>query len=208
MRKPNPGETLWSEALVARLSELWLSGTTSGEIGRRLGITRSSVMGKLRRLDMLCRDRRPPPIRPPQMPVIRRNKRPPKTPDRYFAEFAAKPLPPPPIGSFDLLELRQGHCRWPTNDASPWTFCGMPQVRSRVTRSIPNVRSRRDAAACMSRCQGELQHDVARTHSARGEPRPDVHGARRAAWLGARQASRRRCSGSDSMSDPDAVQPL
>lgn len=133
MRKPTPGETLWSEALVARLSELWLSGTTSGEIGRRLGITRSSVMGKLRRLDMLCRDRRPPPIKPPQMPVIRRNKRPPKTPDRFFAEFAAKPPPPPPpepaIGSFDLLELRNGHCRWPSSGDGPkWTFCGSPQI--------------------------------------------------------------------------------
>jgi GcrA cell cycle regulator len=109
MRRANPGETLWTEALVARLSELWLSGTTSGEIGRRLGITRSAVMGKLRRLDMLCRDRRPPPSMRPLIPQMRTNKRPLPPPEPYQAP------PPPPlplIGSFDLLELRHGHCRY------------------------------------------------------------------------------------------------
>ena len=142
-RKPNPGETLWNEALVARLSDLWLSGTTSGEIGRRLGITRSSVMGKLRRLDMLCRDRRPPPSMP-LMPKMRRNKRQPKTPDRYFSEFAQKPPPPPPpeppIGSFDLLELRNGHCRWPEGDRAPFRFCGEQQM-SGSSYCEPHTRS-------------------------------------------------------------------
>jgi GcrA cell cycle regulator len=153
-RKPNPGETLWSEALVARLSELWLSGTTSGEIGRRLGISRSSVMGKLRRLDLLCRDRPRMPIRsrweaarnllrteqnieqaiPVPKPVPekvpnKRHKRQAKSPDRFFAEFAAKPPPPPPepaYGTLTVLDLRHNSCRWPSDGDGPWTFCGRP----------------------------------------------------------------------------------
>jgi GcrA cell cycle regulator len=134
-RKPNPGETLWSDALVARLSELWLSGTTSGEIGRRMGISRSSVMGKLRRLDLLCRDR-------PGMPAVRRPARLLlKSSEQVSKRTNKRPLPPPvpipvapppplpPIGSFDLLELRHGHCRWPSDGDGPrWTFCGAPQA--------------------------------------------------------------------------------
>jgi GcrA cell cycle regulator len=144
-RKPNPGETLWTPALVERLSELWLSGTASGEIGRRLGISRSSVMGKLRRLDLLCRDRPRMPIRsrweaarnlltsneqvskPPQKP-----KKPAKTPDRYFAEFTQKPLPPPPpeppIGSYTILQLKAGQCRWPQGERPDYQFCGERQA--------------------------------------------------------------------------------
>jgi GcrA cell cycle regulator len=127
MRKPNPGETLWSDALVERLSELWLSGTTSGEIGRRLGISRSAVMGKLRRLDLLCRDRRrPPPSMRSQIPQMRTNTRPLPPPKPYKAP---PPPPLPPIGSFDLMDLRSGHCRWPCSDGfPPYKFCGAPQA--------------------------------------------------------------------------------
>ena len=72
MRRANPGEILWSEALIARASELWLAGFTGGEIGRRLGLSRSAIMGKLRRLVLLRNDRRPRvPIRPVQYrPVV------------------------------------------------------------------------------------------------------------------------------------------
>jgi len=140
MRPPNPGEILWSEALVARLSELWLSGTTGGEIGRRLGISRSAVMGKLRRLGLLGRAR---PIVPPKMPARlllksneqvskpqkrphKRNKRPLPPPEPYQAP---PPPPLPPIGSFGLLDLRNGHCRWPCSDGfPPYKFCGAPQA--------------------------------------------------------------------------------
>ena len=131
MRNPNPGEILWSEALVARLSELWLSGTTGGEIGHRLGISRCAVMGKLRRLGMLGKPR----IRLPAVRLLRsseevskprENKRPLPPPEPYQAP---PPPPLPPIGSFDLLELRNGHCRWPCSDGfPPYKFCGAPQT--------------------------------------------------------------------------------
>jgi GcrA cell cycle regulator len=141
MRRTNPGEVLWSEALIARASELWLAGFTGGEIGRRLGLSRSAIMGKLRRLGLLRNDRRPRvPIRraarllktteqvskPPQKPKKRQNTRPLPPPEPYKAP---PPPPLPPIGSFGLLDLRHGHCRWPgPQDRAPWTFCGAPQL--------------------------------------------------------------------------------
>jgi hypothetical protein len=155
----NAWDKNWDDAAIALLTELWLSGHSSGECARQLGVTRSAAMGKLRRLDLLGRDRPRMPIRSrweaarnllkteqnieqaipvpkpvPQKPPNKRNKRPAKTPDRFFAEFTAKPAPPPPppeppIGSFSLLDLRQGHCRWPgPQDRPPWTFCGARQA--------------------------------------------------------------------------------
>jgi GcrA cell cycle regulator len=134
MRPPNPGEILWSEALVARLSELWLSGITGGEIGHRLGISRCAVMGKLRRLGLLGAGRRMPAqllktteqVSRPQKRPHKRNKLPLPPPEPYQAP---PPPPLPPIGSFDLLELRNGHCRWPSDGDGPrWTFCGAKQT--------------------------------------------------------------------------------
>jgi GcrA cell cycle regulator len=139
LRKLNPGETLWSDALVARLSELWLAGTTGLEIAGLLGVSRSSVMGKLRRLGLLRQDRpRMPIVRRvarllksseqssrPQIPQMRTNKRPLPPPEPYQAP---PPPPDPPIGSFSLLDLRAGHCRWPEGSRAPYAFCGAPQA--------------------------------------------------------------------------------
>lgn len=133
MRPPNPGEILWSEALVARLSELWLSGTTGGEIGRRLGVSRCAVMGKLRRLGLLGAGRTAPAqllktteqvSKPPQIPQMRRNKRPLPPPEPYQA---LPPPPLPPFGSFDLLDLRHNSCRWPEGERPDYRFCGRPR---------------------------------------------------------------------------------
>jgi len=127
MRPLNPGEFDWTPAIVEHLSTLWLSGITGGEIGHRLGVSRSSVMGKLRRLGLLCRDRSRVPIKPPpQIPQMRENKRPLPPPEPYQAPH---PPPLPPIGSFALLDLRNGHCRWPCSDGfPPYKFCGAPQA--------------------------------------------------------------------------------
>jgi hypothetical protein len=124
----------WSDLRIALLTELWLSGVTGGEIGRQMGVSRSACMGKLRRLGLLRQDR-------PRMPIIRRvarlllksseqvSKRPNKQPLPPPEPYKAPPPPPlPPIGSFRLLDLRQGHCRWPEGSRAPYAFCGAPQV--------------------------------------------------------------------------------
>jgi hypothetical protein len=89
-------------------------------------------MGKLRRLDLLCRDR-------PKLPIVRMPrqpepapKKPAKSPDRFFAEFTQKPLPPPPpeppIGRYTILQLKAGQCRWPTGERPDYQFCGQRQA--------------------------------------------------------------------------------
>ena len=138
MRTPNPGEILWSEALVARLSELWMSGTTSGEIGRRLGISRSSVMGKLRRLGLLCNDHRA--LLPRRVNIQlstdfstvtnRPQKRPHSRNKRPVTDFVIPPPPPPPpaYGTLNLLDLRHNSCRWPEGERPDYRFCGRPKA--------------------------------------------------------------------------------
>jgi hypothetical protein len=135
----------WSDARIALLTELWLGGVTGGEIGRQMGVSRSACMGKLRRLGLLRQDR-------PRMPIVRRVARllksseqvsrpPEKVPNKRHLRQNKRPLPPPEpyrapppppvpaIGSFDLLDLRAGHCRWPgPQDSPPWTFCGARQA--------------------------------------------------------------------------------
>jgi GcrA cell cycle regulator len=137
----------WSNLRIALLTELWLAGVTGGEIGRQMGVSRSAVMGKLRRLDMLRRDRprmpvrrvarllkteqaipvpKPAPEKVPNKRHLRQNKRPLPPPEPYQAP---PPPPEPAIGSFSLLDLRHGQCRWPgPEDRPPWSFCGARQA--------------------------------------------------------------------------------
>jgi GcrA cell cycle regulator len=144
VRKPNPGDFIWHDAAIALLTELWLSGYSSGECGRALGVSRSAAIGKINRLGLMRRDRPRLPImarrvniqlptdfptvinRPPKKPRIRQNKRPLPPPEPYQAP---PPPPVPPIGSFTLLDLRHNSCRWPgPEDRAPWSFCGAPQA--------------------------------------------------------------------------------
>jgi len=144
----------WTDAAIARLTELWLAGHSSGECAKHFGITRSAAIGKIGRLGLLRSDRpRPagplsaqyllrteqnieqaipvPKPRPEKRPH-KRNKRPAKTPDRFFAEFAAKPPPPPrsapAYGTLKVLDLRHNSCRWPEGDGPIFVFCGRPQA--------------------------------------------------------------------------------
>jgi GcrA cell cycle regulator len=135
----------WTDARIALLTELWLGGVTGGEIGRQMGVSRSAVMGKLRRLDMLRRDRPRMPVRrvarllkteqaiPVPKPVpekvphkrhLRQNKRPLPPPEPY----KAPPSPPlPAYGTLNLLDLRHNSCRWPEGDGPIFVFCGRPR---------------------------------------------------------------------------------
>ena len=45
----------WTDERVAQLTQLWDEGHSTSEIGRRLGITKNSVVGKARRLDLAMR---------------------------------------------------------------------------------------------------------------------------------------------------------
>ena len=47
--------SVWTPELVQELTKLWSEGHSTSEIGRRLGITKNSVVGKARRIDLAMR---------------------------------------------------------------------------------------------------------------------------------------------------------
>lgn len=132
MRLPS----IWDDpANIERLVTMWeTAGISAAQIGKILGVSKSAIIGKAHRLGLV--DRAPPRTarllkieqdieQPPQKPQMRRNNRPLPPPKPYQAP---PPPPSPLIGSFDLLELRNGHCRWPSGDRAPFTFCGASQA--------------------------------------------------------------------------------
>ena len=54
------GQSPWTEATITELTQLWSEGHSGAEIGRRLNVSKNSVIGKARRLDL---PGRPSPIR-------------------------------------------------------------------------------------------------------------------------------------------------
>ena len=45
-------DATWTETTIARLRELWSEGISASEIGRRLGISKNAVIGKVHRLEL------------------------------------------------------------------------------------------------------------------------------------------------------------
>ncbi|MBP5399158.1 MAG: hypothetical protein J6Y53_01915 [Alphaproteobacteria bacterium] len=50
----------WTDKMVEDLKVMWKQGLTTGEIGRRLGVSKNSIVGKVHRLQL---DARPSPIK-------------------------------------------------------------------------------------------------------------------------------------------------
>jgi len=50
----------WTDEMVEKLKEYWAQGVTTGEIGKRLGISKNSIVGKVHRLGL---EGRPSPIK-------------------------------------------------------------------------------------------------------------------------------------------------
>src|ERR1700733_10421343 len=60
MRNTN-SEFEWTDDTIRELRQLWSEGHSTAEIGRRMGVTKNTVVGKAHRLDLPAR---PSPIRP------------------------------------------------------------------------------------------------------------------------------------------------
>ena len=54
------GQSPWTDMTITELERLWNEGRSSAEIARQLNVSKNSVIGKARRLDL---PRRPSPIR-------------------------------------------------------------------------------------------------------------------------------------------------
>ena len=96
---------MWNDEKIAKLKKLWQEGLTTGEIGKRLGVSKNAVVGKAHRLGLKGR---PSPIKRP--------------------EAAAAPAAPKkePVKIFTLTDLSHSTCRWPIGDPKheDFRFCG------------------------------------------------------------------------------------
>jgi GcrA cell cycle regulator len=128
---------MWPTERVERLKQLAAGNTFSGgQIARELGVTRSAVLGKLKRLGisiakpMTCRDPRP---RKRQAPRPRHQA---SKAARDLAVIAARELQaieaaleaavllePPATAIRSVFELRAGVCRYPFGDPRHPDFC-------------------------------------------------------------------------------------
>lgn len=139
----------WPEEVMEQLILLWDEKHSTAEIGRRLGKSKNSVVGKVHRLHL---DSRPSPIRNPKPPRIHRA--PPITLPifRYcaqcggtlgadqkrfcsagcealsqlaaIAETPRTPKPPKPARERHGFRLGSGECQWMHGNGRPWRACG------------------------------------------------------------------------------------
>jgi GcrA cell cycle regulator len=131
----------WNDEAIARLMALWGVGFSASECGKRLGVSRNAVIGKIHRLGLSGKYRRPRErarrmTKPKRDAASKRRdlldvKTPQKSvtsPERCDAPFRKRDLSEEPRrGSFDLLDLKLGQCRYPHGER-PFRFCGAPVV--------------------------------------------------------------------------------
>jgi GcrA cell cycle regulator len=149
--KPMHHESPWTDVTKARLRNLWLEGLSTAEIGRRLNVSKNSVIGQAHRLDL---PKRPYPIKYSDGQTPRRVSAPPppRLPPRLsnvacFQQTPAAhdikpeidagsliPMPPRPPGaatpSARLPSYRITECCWPIGDpgTSNFRFCDEPAL--------------------------------------------------------------------------------
>jgi GcrA cell cycle regulator len=96
---------MWNEEKINRLKKLWSEGLTTGEIGKRLSVSKNAVVGKAHRLGLKGR---PSPIKRPARPTESKKQ--------------------PEVKVFTLTDLSSQTCRWPIGDPKheDFRFCGKP----------------------------------------------------------------------------------
>ncbi|MFL2771507.1 MAG: GcrA family cell cycle regulator [Rhodospirillaceae bacterium] len=94
---------VWTDDRIGKLKKLWAEGLTTGEIGRRLDVSKNAVVGKAHRLGLKGR---PSPIR----------------------RAGSKPVAKEEERVYTLADLNSQTCRWPIGDPKEedFHFCGKP----------------------------------------------------------------------------------
>ena len=100
----------WTEEKVSELTKLWDEGITTGEIGKRLGVSKTAVVGKAHRLKLKGR---PSPIK-----------------RSSSVNKKAKEIAKPKNAKLSILDLTAITCRWPIGDPEnpDFHFCGKKAV--------------------------------------------------------------------------------
>lgn len=95
----------WTDEKVDTLKQLWSEGHTTGEIGKKLGVSKNAVVGKAHRLGL---ESRPSPIKRKEIVKVKEEK------------IEVK------VGKVTLTDLTLTTCRWPVGDPKDedFHFCG------------------------------------------------------------------------------------
>jgi GcrA cell cycle regulator len=125
----------WTRERIALLKDRIDAGLSCAQIAREIGVSRNAVIGKVNRLG-LSRFKRESAGQPARTGTTRHAR--PKIATRHRV-FPALPtarqlpfveMPADSTNRRSLLELQQGHCRWPISEpgADDFGFCGGTQV--------------------------------------------------------------------------------
>ena len=120
----------WTPDHIKTLMGLWEEGLPTSEIGRRLGVTKNAVVGKVHRLGL---KKRQSPIRQAAAGSAQPAK--PKAAPKPAANSSTPPMPAAkavkPTGDVVRLEeLTSSMCSWPEGEPGTpdFYFCGEPSV--------------------------------------------------------------------------------
>lgn len=114
---------MWNDEKIGKLKKLWQEGLTTGEIGKRLGVSKNAVVGKAHRLGLKGRP----------SPIKRAEGTTPATASAASSVSATPASPAAPASSkkqvakvFTLIDLNSNTCRWPIGDPKheDFHFCG------------------------------------------------------------------------------------
>ena len=164
----------WNDETIARLRQFWTEGHSTAEIGRRMGVSKNSVVGKAHRLDLAAR---PSPIRRtvvgesvPRAAAPRRSTGP-TLPSLANAPAASAPvaqptpaveapaprpaMTPPALRAVATRSARLAPCCWPIGEPGTKTFrfcdadatSGKPYCSEHAQIAYVKVRDRREEAA-------------------------------------------------------------
>ncbi|GAB4235484.1 MAG: cell cycle sigma 70 cofactor GcrA [Kiloniellaceae bacterium] len=127
----------WTEERVAELMRLWEAGRSASEIGRLLGVSKNSVVGKAHRMKLKAR---PSPIKrgapsQPRRPAVAAMAKPvaqaPQAPKPVQQPRSVAPAPAPrPARPVARSGGKGPACLWPIGDPGDqdFHFCGAPAV--------------------------------------------------------------------------------
>ena len=153
----------WTDSLIERLRTDWDEGFPTAEIGRRLGTSKNSVVGKAHRLRL---PKRPSPIHgdPNAPPRAYPSQRAPKVTLPSLAAVVQpivlsapkpKPKPPPRPKAPQPAPQHRGTCQWPIGEPGTpsFRFCdapavvGLPYCEKCAEKAYPLWRERRRTQA-------------------------------------------------------------
>ena len=146
----------WNADRISTLEKLWAEGKSGGEIGKALGITKSSAIGKAHRLGL------PPRASPiknfaflAERHLARTTPPKPRTPN---PSLPTPYVPPNPAERYKAMGIEHKPCEYPMGERREFKICGEDRVVGKpycaehcatsYVRIVP--KSLREAAACPS----------------------------------------------------------